>query len=52
VQALRKSRVVGLPELRAQPALTGMRVLQRGNRLSITPIEAPEWAVITQQLVP
>jgi predicted RNA-binding protein with PUA-like domain len=52
VQALRKTRVVGLPELRAQPALAGMRVLQRGNRLSITPVEATEWAVITQQLVP
>ena len=46
VQALRKTRLVGLAELRAHPALGDMRVLQRGNRLSITPIEAREWAAI------
>ncbi|MBS0506579.1 MAG: EVE domain-containing protein [Proteobacteria bacterium] len=46
VQALRKTRRVGLAELRAHPALGEMRVLQRGNRLSITPIQAREWAAI------
>lgn len=47
VQALRKTRLIGLAELRAHPALADMRVLQRGNRLSITPVEAHEWAAIT-----
>ena len=46
VQALRKTRVIGLPVLRATPALADMRVLQRGNRLSITPVTAQEWQAI------
>ena len=48
VQALRKTRLLGLPELRATPALAGMRLLQRGNRLSITPVEEPEWQLIAE----
>ena len=46
VQALRKTRLLGLAEMRAVPALAPMRVLQRGNRLSITPVTAQEWAAI------
>ncbi|WP_298211861.1 EVE domain-containing protein [Acidovorax sp.] len=46
VQALRKTRLVGLAELREHPELAQMRVLQRGNRLSITPVEVGEWEVI------
>jgi len=46
VQALRKTRLIGLAELRAVPALAGMRVLQRGNRLSITPVAPAEWRAI------
>ena len=46
VQALRKTRLVGLAELRAHPALADMRVLQRGNRLSITPVAARDWTAI------
>ena len=46
VQALRKTRLISLAELREHPELAGMRVLQRGNRLSITPVEAREWSVI------
>ena len=38
--------LVGLAELRAHPALADMRVLQRGNRLSITPVAAREWTAI------
>ena len=48
VQALRKTRCIGLAELREHPELAGMRVLQRGNRLSITPVEEPEWQVIAE----
>ncbi|AVS85089.1 EVE domain-containing protein [Paracidovorax avenae] len=51
VQALRKTRLVGLAELREHPALAGMRVLQRGNRLSITPVEPEEWEEIVQHLL-
>lgn len=51
VKATRKTRLVSLAELRERPALAGMRILQRGNRLSITPVEAAEWAEITQHLL-
>ena len=37
-----------MAELREHPELTGMRVLQRGNRLSITPVEEPEWQLIAE----
>jgi len=46
VQALRKTRLIGLAELREHPELAGLRVLQRGNRLSITPVKVEEWGVI------
>jgi len=46
VQALRKTRLLGLSELRGVPALAGMRLLQRGNRLSITPVTPDEWRTI------
>ena len=51
VQALYKTRLISLGELRAHPALANMRVLQRGNRLSITPVQAEEWAVILRDCV-
>ena len=43
VRALEKIRLIGLPEMRAQPALAEMLVLRRGNRLSITPVTPAEW---------
>ena len=46
VTLVRKSRLIPIPELRAHPELAKMRVLQRGNRLSITPVEAQEWQFI------
>ncbi len=46
VQALRKTRVLGLKEMREMPALACMRALQRGNRLSITPVTPGEWEAI------
>ena len=51
VQALRKTRLIGLPELRARPELATMRLLQRGSRLSITPVSEDEWTVITTELM-
>ncbi len=46
VQALRKTRLIGLAELRAHPALAEMQILQRGNRLSITPVDPVHWQSI------
>ena len=47
VRLLKKTRLLGLPELRTIPELAEMRVLQKGNRLSITPVSAAEWRKIT-----
>ena len=43
VQAERKTRLIGLPELRADPALADMQLLRRGNRLSVMPVETTHW---------
>jgi predicted RNA-binding protein with PUA-like domain len=50
VRAVRKTRLVALPELRAHPELQEMIVLRRGSRLSITPVTKAEWDVIVNQL--
>lgn len=39
-------RVVSLAQLRETPALKNMRLLARGNRLSIMPVAAAEWEII------
>jgi predicted RNA-binding protein with PUA-like domain len=39
-------RLVPLEELRRTPGLKKMRLLQKGNRLSITPVTEAEWKVI------
>jgi len=39
-------RPVSLPELKTYPELAHMRLLQKGNRLSILPIEPSEWDFI------
>jgi len=46
VKFLEKTRLISLPELRSHPELARMRVLQRGNRLSVTPVDPAEWAFI------
>ena len=50
VKFVKKTRVAALDELRAQKALAGMQILQRGNRLSITPVTAAEWECIMRLL--
>ena len=50
VQALRKTRLLGLAELRGVPALADMLVLRRGNRLSITPVPPGQWQAIERLL--
>jgi len=48
VQVLRKIDNITLPELRARPELAEMLVLKKGNRLSITPVEARHWKAIVK----
>jgi predicted RNA-binding protein with PUA-like domain len=51
VKLVEKTPLVSLADLRARPELASMRVLQRGNRLSITPVEASEWSFIVDKLI-
>jgi predicted RNA-binding protein with PUA-like domain len=51
VRALRKTRLVALPELRARPELATMQILRRGNRLSVTQVTPEEWRVIIADLL-
>lgn len=46
VRFVKKTRYVTLNALRAEPALADMRLLARGNRLSITPVTPAEWQTI------
>ena len=50
VQVLEKTRTLGLPELRAAKGLEELLVLRKGNRLSITPVEAKHWRLIEKLL--
>jgi predicted RNA-binding protein with PUA-like domain len=50
VQAVRATRLLGLQQLRGVDALAGMRLLAKGNRLSVMPVDAHEWAAITTLL--
>jgi predicted RNA-binding protein with PUA-like domain len=43
---VKKTRVVSLAELRSEKALKNMLILQRGNRLSITPVTQSEWECV------
>lgn len=51
VQGIKKTRYVSIAELREHQALATMRVLQRGNRLSITPVSPQEWHFIMNTLL-
>jgi len=46
VKLLRKSRLLSLREMRAAPQLASMVLLQRGSRLSITPVTPAEWQAV------
>ncbi|MDP1566606.1 MAG: EVE domain-containing protein [Polaromonas sp.] len=50
VQVTAKTRNLTLPELRATPALEDLVILRKGNRLSITPVEAKHWRLVTKLL--
>jgi predicted RNA-binding protein with PUA-like domain len=51
VKFVKKTRLLGLDELREHKELAGMRLLARGNRLSITPVDPDEWKFITTKLL-
>ena len=48
VKFVEKLRLISLPELRAQPKLANLITLKRGNRLSITPVDAADWNFIVK----
>jgi predicted RNA-binding protein with PUA-like domain len=50
VHFVAKSRLIPLAELRLYPELANMRLLARGNRLSIMPVTPGEWVFITKEL--
>ena len=50
VKFVKKTRTVGLDELRGHKELKDMHVLRRGNRLSIMPVTDAEWKVVTRLL--
>lgn len=50
VQLVRKTRLLSLKEMREIPELSNLRILQRGNRLSITPVDPRDWELIMQLL--
>lgn len=51
VRLVRKTPLLSLIALREHAELEGMRLLQRGNRLSITPVDPAEWSFITLKLL-
>jgi predicted RNA-binding protein with PUA-like domain len=46
VRLVRKTRLLTLARMRSEPSLATLQVLKRGNRLSITPVTAPEWQAV------
>lgn len=50
VKLVKKTRLLPLAEMRAQTSLAEMITLQRGNRLSITPVKSTELKVVLKLL--
>ncbi len=42
----RFDRLISLARLREEPGLAGMKLLQRGNRLSVMPVSPAHWSLI------
>ena len=51
VRIVQKTRNLTLPELRSDPGLADLIILKKGNRLSITPVDAQHWQVIHKLLL-
>ncbi len=50
IKLVRKTRLLSLKEMREIPDLANLRILQRGNRLSITPVDPRDWNLIMAKL--
>ncbi|WP_426103341.1 EVE domain-containing protein [Massilia sp. TSP1-1-2] len=50
VKAVRKTRLLSLKELRSCAELEAMRLLAKGSRLSVMPVEVSEWKFIDKLL--
>ena len=50
VRLVKKTRLMPLSEIRGYPELANLRILQKGNRLSITPVDPAEYAFIVKHL--
>ena len=50
VKLVQKTRLLSLKEMRETPELANLRILQRGNRLSITPVDPRDWETIMTKL--
>lgn len=50
VKLVKKTRLLSIAELRQHPELATLRILQKGNRLSITPVDPREWEFILKLL--
>ena len=50
VKLVKKTKLLSLAEMRTLPDLASMRVLRRGNRLSITPVSEDEWRAVCRLL--
>ena len=50
VKLVKKTRLLSLKEMRENPALQNLKILQKGNRLSITPVDPRDWETIINLL--
>ena len=50
VKFVKKTKLLGLQDIRIYNELKNMKILQKGNRLSITPVTPEEWDFINQLL--
>jgi predicted RNA-binding protein with PUA-like domain len=50
VALVQKTPLLPLRQMRERPELATMGLLQRGSRLSITPVTPPEWYAVLQLL--
>jgi hypothetical protein len=52
VKLVKKTRLLALSEIRSNPDLQEMKILAKGNRLSITPVSPSEWRTIQKLINP
>lgn len=50
VRAVERGRYLPLSEMRTMPELEEMVLLQKGSRLSISPVTAPQWKAILKRV--